>query len=312
MKPVHIDVCVCTCRRPQRLAQLLEALAAQDSAGGRVAWSVVVVDNDPAGSAQPVVQAFEARRSAGALPAVSYAHEPEPNIARARNRACATASAPFVAMIDDDELPEPQWLVRMLATLQAHQADGVLGPVRPRYEATPPAWVLRGGFCERPGHATGERLVRPRQMRTGNVLIRRAVLQAETRRLASDATGPFDVALGRTGGEDTDFFRRRLAQGDTYVWCAEAPVWEAVPAERLTRRYFLRRAWLRGAVNARRARLLSADAARSLAAALAYTLALPLLWPRQDLFMHALVRDCDHLGKLLALCGLPLVRERSG
>ncbi|MEN9419486.1 MAG: hypothetical protein RI988_3106 [Pseudomonadota bacterium] len=310
MKPADIDVCVCTCRRPQRLARLLEALADQDAAGGRLTWSVIVVDNDPAGSAQPVVEAFAARRMAGATPALSYAHEPVPNIARARNRACALATAEFVAMIDDDELPEPQWLVRMLDTLQAQRAEGVLGPVRPRYEATPPAWVLRGGFCERPGHATGTPLRRPRQMRTGNVLIRRAVLRAEAE--TATGTGPFDEALGRSGGEDTDFFRRRLARGDAYVWCDEAPVWEAVPADRLTRRYFLRRAWLRGAVNARRVRLFSPDAARSLAAALAYTLALPLLWPRQDLFMHALVRDCDHLGKLLALCGLPLVRERNG
>lgn len=294
-----IDVCVCTFRRPQQLAQLLDALAAQQT-HGTFTLSIVVVDNDPQASAASVLKAFSSR----AQRPLRHAHEPAANIARARNRACAMATGEFVAMIDDDELPDPHWLAQMLRTLQATGADGVLGPVRPRYEAPPPAWVLRGGFCERARHATGTRLTRARQLRTGNLLIRRERLLAEP--------GPFDPALGRSGGEDSDFFRRRLARGDTYVWCDEAAVWETVPAERLTRGYFLRRAWLRGVVNARRVRLLSADAAKSLAAACLYTLALPLLAPVPHLFMHALVRDCDHLGKLLALCGWRPVRERLG
>lgn len=293
----RVDVCVCTFRRPQQLARLLDALAAQRTQG-RFTVGLVVVDNDSAATAQPVVQAFAAR---GALP-LRHACETEANIARARNRACALAEGELVAMIDDDELPEPDWLARLLDTLQAAGADGVLGPVRPRYEVTPPGWIVRGGFCERARHTTGTRLARPRELRTGNLLIRRARLLEEP--------GPFDPALGRSGGEDTDFFRRRLARGDIYVWCDEAPVWEAVPAERLTRGFFLRRAWLRGTVNARRARLLSREAAKSLAAAFAYTLALPLLAPVHHLFMHALVRDCDHLGKLLAMCGWRPVRER--
>jgi glycosyltransferase involved in cell wall biosynthesis len=295
----RIDICVCTFRRPQQLAKLLDALAAQDTRG-RFRLAMVVVDNDPAGSAAAVVQAFSSR---AAVP-LQHAHEPEANIARARNRACALAQGQFVAMIDDDELPGPDWLVQLLGTLQASGADGVLGPVRPHYGVQPPGWVLRGGFCERARHATGTPLRRARELRTGNLLIRRESLLAED--------GPFDPGLGRSGGEDTDFFRRRLARGDTYVWCDEAPVWEDVPAERLTRGYFLRRAWVRGVVNAGRVRLLSMDAAKSLAAASLYTLALPLLAPVPHLFMHALVRDCDHLGKLLALCGWSPVRERRG
>lgn len=299
MSAPRIDVCVCTCRRPRHLARLLDALAAQ-RLSGPFSLGLVVVDNDPAASAAPVVQAFSART---ALP-LRHAHEPLPNIARARNRACALAEGELVAMIDDDELPGTDWLAQLLRTLQASGADGVLGPVRPRYETPPPAWVVRGRFCERARHATGTRLLRPRELRTGNLLIRRASLLAEA--------GPFDEALGRSGGEDTDFFRRRLARGDTYVWCDEAPVWEAVPPERLTRGYFLRRAWVRGVVNAARVRLLSTDAAKSLVAAGLYTLALPLLAPVPHLFMQVLVRDCDHLGKLLALCGWRPVRERRG
>ena len=296
--PARIDVCVCTHRRPHRLARLLRALESQRT-DGRFVHEVIVVDNDPEASAAAVVRTFAARSQL----VLRYAHEPEPNIARARNRAVSMARGALVAMIDDDELPAEDWLLQLLRTLQARRADGVLGPVRPQYEAPPPSWVLRRGFCERPSHATGTLLTRPRQTRTGNLLIRRASLLAEV--------GPFDPALGRSGGEDTDFFRRRLARGDVFVWCQEAPVWEGVPASRMTRRYFLRRALLRGVVNAERVSLLSLDVAKSLLAALVYSLMLPALaLARHDLFMHALVRDCDHLGKLMAVCGLRPVRER--
>lgn len=296
--PVHIDVCVCTCRRPQRLERLLHALQRQQT-GQRFVHTVVVVDNDPGASAEAVVRRFAAQ----SLVPVRYGHEPVPNIAAARNHACALARGSLVAMIDDDEWPQEDWLLKMLQTLVACRADGVLGPVLPHYEAPPPQWVLRGGFCERPHHPTGKVLTQARSMRTGNLLIRRAVLLAER--------GPFDRQLGRSGGEDTDFFRRRLARGDTYVWCDEAPVWEAVPAQRLTRRWFLRRALLRGSVNGLRTPVLSRAMLRSALAALAYTSALPLLAPwRHDLFMQALVRDCDHLGRVFAACGLPLLRER--
>lgn len=298
LAPAHIDVCVCTHRRPHRLARLLRALESQRT-DGRFVHAVIVVDNDPEASAAPVVRAFAARSRL----TLRYAHEPEPNIARARNRAVSMARGTLVAMIDDDELPADDWLMQLLRTLVARRADGVLGPVRPQFEAPPPQWIVRGGFCERPSYPTGTLLTRPRQTRTGNLLIRRASLLAEP--------GPFDPAFGRTGGEDTDFFRRRLARGDVYVWCQEAPVWEGVPAARLTRRYFLQRALLRGVVNAERVSLLSLDVAKSVLAALVYSALLPVLAvARHDLFMHALVRDCDHLGKLLAVCGIRPVRER--
>lgn len=58
----------------------------------------------------------------------------------------------------------------------------------------------------------------------------------------------FDPAFGRTGGEDSDFFRRQFARGHRFVWCDEAVVFEAVPPDRWTLRFHITRAWRSGAI----------------------------------------------------------------
>ena len=132
--------------------------------------------------------------------------------------------------------------------------------------------------------------------RTGNVLLDRT--------LFNGADTPFDVRFSSTGGEDTDFFKRMIERGKTFVWCNEAPVFETVPRERMEPIYFLNRALQRGLTNARSSSLVSTGAVKSLAAVVLYTAALPFcLIAGQHVFMKYLIRDCDHIGKLMGLLG---------
>src|SRR5262245_50961090 len=121
MRPNHITVCVCTFRRPELLHRTLVALDKQVTHG--FTYSVVIADNDGAKSAQREVESF-----AGKVPVV-YCHEPEPNIALARNCALLHADGEFAAFIDDDEVPGETWLVTMFEALKSHGSEGVLGPV---------------------------------------------------------------------------------------------------------------------------------------------------------------------------------------
>ena len=66
-----------------------------------------------------------------------YVHEPRPGISHARNRGVAEAKGDFVAFIDDDELPAPNWLESLLLTQRTYRADVVLGPVRPVFDRPP-------------------------------------------------------------------------------------------------------------------------------------------------------------------------------
>src|SRR2546426_8453100 len=77
----HISVCVCTYKRPDMLAQLLQALACQQSSDA-FTYSIVVIDNDATGSASEVVKAFQDETSIR----VHYSIEAVRGIPVARNR----------------------------------------------------------------------------------------------------------------------------------------------------------------------------------------------------------------------------------
>jgi glycosyltransferase involved in cell wall biosynthesis len=292
--PIGVTVCICTYKRPEQLSRLLAGLARQDTAG-RFRHSIVVADNDRAESARAVVTRFRATSPL----AVTYCVEPEQNIARVRNRALAHASGDFVAFIDDDEFPEDDWLVRMLDGCARFEAAGVLGPVRPFFAETPPAWLVRSRLCERPEHPTGTAL-HWRHTRTGNVLFHRRILDAHE--------PPFRPEFPN-GGEDVDFFRRMMERGHRFVWCNEAPVYEEVPPERRRRRYFLKRALLRG--QNERLLLSATSVAKSLVAVPLYVAALPLACVLgQHAVMQCGVRLCDHAGKLLGAVGIRPAGEK--
>ena len=292
----HISVCVCTYQRPHLLKRLLPGLAEQDT-GGLFEFSIIVVDNDREQSAKPVVEEFAKTCRRRTL----YCVEPEQNIALARNRAVASATGEFLAFIDDDEIPNTQWLLTLFKACQSPAVSGVLGPVKPHFEHEPPAWVRQGGFYERPSHATGFVMDWP-ECRTGNVLLRREILEG------------MDEVFRRefgTGSEDTDFFRRMIERGRTFIWCDEAVVAEVVPVNRWKRSFLLKRALLRGRTCLRHPRGRAEAIARSVVAIPLYGLALPfLLLAGQRFFMKYLVKLCDHVGRLLALVGLNPVKNR--
>jgi succinoglycan biosynthesis protein ExoM len=292
MHPSSVCVCICTYKRPELLLRALEGVHAQ-AIGSQLALSVVVADNDRNESARAVVSKFGAQ--AGFR--VTYCVEPEQNIAMARNRALQNADADLIAFIDDDEFPAENWLAQMLETLLKYKADGVLGPVRAHFEAPPPAWLVASGLSDRPEHATGFEL-QWRQTRTGNTLFRSEILK--------DVAEPFQKEFGN-GGEDQDFFRRMIERSCRFVWCNEAVAYEVVPPERCERRYWWKRALLRG--QNEKLHLTAASVCKSLVAVPLYLVILPFaLVVGQAKFMRYSVRMLDHMGKLFAATGIQVIR----
>lgn len=295
----HICVCVCTYKRPQLLLRLLGTLERQIPQG-LFTYSAVIVDNDGNRSAEPAVESF---RGTSKLE-VQYHLEPTRNISLARNKAVAMSAGKYLAFIDDDEFPEETWLHHLYATCLKYKADCVLGPVEPYYEEKPPDWVVKGRLCEREHFRTGTSIKDPGNTRTGNVLVVKDV--------CLEKPGPFDPGRGRSGGEDHEFFAWMLNRGRSIFWCNEAPVYENVPSERLKRTYFLKRGLLRGGLSGKTEKVISSGTIKSIVAVGLYTAALPLLaLLGQHFFMRTLMKNCDHIGKLLGLCGIDLMRERT-
>ncbi len=297
MTPIsHITVCVCTFKRGHLLRDFIDGLTFQRT-DGLFTYDLVIVDNDSARSAEQTVSKYAAKSR---FP-ITYCLEPIQNIALARNRSVAHATGDLLAFIDDDEIPDTDWLFALFQVRVRYCADGVLGPCIPRFNEVPPRWVTKGRFFDRPRHQTGHRVKWP-EARTGNVLVTRAAVN----QLEMPFRPQFD-----TGGEDVDFFRRLTVNGCRFVWCDEACVYELVPPSRCTRQFLMRRALLRGSTFPKTSGHRVRNIVKSIVAVPCYTMALPFLAiAGHHFFMVYFIKLLDHASRLLALGGLPLSTQR--
>lgn len=232
MGDVDVSICIATYRRRHGLARLLDSLARLKLPDG-VRAEVVGVDND-AGS-----DPGDAPRADACAPlALRWLREPRTNIAYARNLAVANARGEWLAFIDDDEVADEGWLAAYWERANEGSADGYFGPVLPEIEAWFTPW-LDASFYERARFATGTRITN-RGAHTCNAFVRRALFR--------DAK--FDPSYGRSGGEDTELFRRLVARGSRFEWVDDALVREWVPAERHRPGWLVRRAFRGGCVHA--------------------------------------------------------------
>jgi glycosyltransferase involved in cell wall biosynthesis len=289
--------------RPELLRRLLDRVATLQANNGAFTVSCVVVDNDVNGSARTTIDRAINDHGLKVVDDI----EPEKNFAMVRNRAVSLARGDFIAFIDDDEVPVPEWITKLLETQSRTGADGVLGPVRPYFDTPPPSWIIRGGMCNRPVHPTGMQM-HWSQARTGNVLIRSSVF--------SEGGLRFDTSYA-TGGEDVDFFKRAMAAGNRFVWCEEAPAYELVPPERCRKSYFLKRGMLQGRISLKYAVDKLTPGARlriglhSLAALFLYALIIPAMsLGGFHRVMKYLIKCSHHLGRFCAVFGIELVRQR--
>lgn len=294
---MNVSLCIATYRRPDRLALLLDDLAAQT----RPPDELVIVDNDADASAEAVVAA----RLALGLPfPVRYDRQPVKNISLTRNHSVALANGDWIAFIDDDERAPAAWLDQLCTAVSEHAADGVLGPVVPVLPADAPAWIRRGRFYDWARLRSGEPVPLNR-LRFGNLMLRASLLRGEA---------PFDPAYGLTGGEDGDLLTRLAQAGARLVWCDEAVVNEPVESARLTLGWLLRRALRGGQDFARhtlagrygsnalgaRLRLMLRAATQLLAATLLTLLSLPF---GRHHAVHWMTKASANLGKLTVFWG---------
>lgn len=226
---MKIDVCVITYRRPNGLQRLLGGLQQLRLPEPAPELRVVVVDNDSQESARTVCE-----DAAGWLRHdLLYLVEKRRGIPQARNTALAAAldGSDFVAFIDDDELPDGDWLAELLRIQESRGADAVAGPCRPVFEQPPPRWIESSGLFEQPRHTTGTRIG---YAYTHNVLV-------STRALAG-MDSLFDERMALIGSSDTEFFERFAGRAQRVIWCDSAVVREWVPPSRATFGWLMRRA----------------------------------------------------------------------
>jgi succinoglycan biosynthesis protein ExoM len=227
-----VAVIVPTLRRPESLERALRSLFAQTGVADRVS-AIVVVDNDPVGSAAATVEALLSQSPWS----LNYVHAPRPGVATARNAGLAATDAPLIAFLDDDEAASPGWLAALLKARETTGADAVFGPITgqaPDAAAWLKPWLER--FFGREGPTRTQVIDHP--FGCGNSLMVRAT--------ALPGLAPFDAGTDQAGGEDDALFAALAARGGRFGWAADARVEEFAPAHRATLNYALARAFAYG------------------------------------------------------------------
>lgn len=222
-------VCICTCDRADMLEHLLVTLRGMEFGSIDPAQvEIIIVDNHPSGQARMLCQRLEP-----SLPVpLHFVEEPERGISFARNRAVQEAlrrDADFVAFIDDDDTPSPDWLFRLCEQQQETGADIVFGVWQHPPDGGTPEW-LRGIRLFR-GVRLHDRSVYglPPWAGTYNVLIARGLLG----RLA--ASGPaFAPEFAGIGGGDTEFFVRAVRAGAQFAVAQQSVIFRVHDKSRLT------------------------------------------------------------------------------
>lgn len=224
----EIVVAIPTFKRPKALARLLAALEKLDTLDKLI---VVVADNDAAG-----LDGYNLCRSL----CDHYRWPLDPiiaedrGIAQVRNvlvsRALSYPSAQFVAMIDDDEWPSPEWLRELVRVQTETGADVVEGSIL--FEGA------SGHAASFDGVSDMRRPTGPVPMLegAGNILMTRACLE-------NLAAPWFDPDFAFTGGEDRDFFARMKASGGRFAWADEGLAYTEVPVRRQSLLWLFRRAY---------------------------------------------------------------------
>ena len=288
-----------TYNRPRGLRRLLEGLDRLTFDGPAPVVEIVVVDNDPEGNAYALLKRDSPVRK---WPLRCYV-ESRRGIPQARNAAISNVEGgvDFVAFVDDDEVPDPEWLDELLRVQREFGADAVAGPVLRHFDEPPPTWILKGGFFVKERYRTGEPV---KYLDTANALV--------SGRLFDGRGKPFDERLAFSGGEDTHFFLRAHRDGRKMVWADGAVVRESIPASRANAGWIFRRAYRLGVSltfcetdldpSAPVFALRAAKALARIARGLLLALASPLLGGRH-VFACGLHDVCRGAGMLAGLAG---------
>jgi len=242
MQRYSILISVVTRNRPAMLGTLLRSLE-RVMVPEEATLHFLVVENNARKTVDEQVTSFKTRMRRHV---VHFKLEQRIGISHSRN--CALSHAiendhDFLVFVDDDEIPEPNWLVELFAEQQREKLDIVGSPVRPM--------PIEGGlnFWQKFVWSGLERLARRSEQKS------RLKWESGLADGIKVATGSwmgrldffretqlkFDSYFGLTGGEDWHLWAKAKTLGARTGWAPDAIVYETVPLCRLTLSYHFRR-----------------------------------------------------------------------
>lgn len=246
VQKIKISVIIPTLNRAPYLRTALESVLNQTL--DRKFYEIIVVDNGSVDHTKKVVQDLNRLYEN----AIRYFYEPEPGLHVGRHLGVKKSRGHILSFIDDDIIAFHEWLGNVLKSFES-RSDAALvgGKILPAYEIDPPAWYDSlwdtNDFGKIEGWLAlvdlGKKVkeIPPDYVYGCNFSIRKTVLE-------------------KCEGFHPDYMpwklKKYIGNGETYVsefiqrnnlgtiYNPEASVYHRIPAKRLTRSYFGKRAYL--------------------------------------------------------------------
>ena len=233
---VDFTVAIPTYNGEHRLPEVLEQLRSQ-IISAPLSWEVLVIDNNSQDGTAEVVKAFQANFPCP----VRYCLETRQGAGFARKRAIEEAGSALVGFLDDDNLPDLNWVESAYQFAQQYpKAGAIASRIQGEFEVEPAA-ELKPIL---PFLAITERGTKPLQYNSSKrvfppsagLVVRRSVWLSHV---------PFHIILGGRAngnmltGEDTEVLAH-IARSGWEIWYNPAMVVKhKIPAWRLEREYLI-------------------------------------------------------------------------
>jgi len=138
---MDLSVAIPTYNGAKRLQLVLNALQAQKDTES-ISWEIIVVDNNSDDDTRKVVEGYQAEW-ARPYP-LKYCFEERQGAGFARIKAVKEAEGKLIGFLDDDCVPEVNWVFEALRFALNHPKAGIWGSrIFPKFEADPPKDFVR-------------------------------------------------------------------------------------------------------------------------------------------------------------------------
>ncbi|HBB34075.1 MAG TPA: glycosyl transferase [Cyanobacteria bacterium UBA8803] len=237
---VDFTVAIRTYNGEKHIPKILERLRSQINTD-QISWEVVIVDNNSTDNTAKIIQEHQANWPTS-YP-LKYYLEPKQGASFTRKRSIQEAQGYLIGFLDDDNLPESNWVAAAYAFGKSHPKAGAYsGQILPQFETKPPknfkdievflAIIDRGktAFCYNQ-HKQG---VLPPG--AGLVIRKQAWLESVPDQLL--LVGPQGKSLAAKG-EDMEILSYIQNAGWEIWYSPEICIYHKIPSWRMEREYLL-------------------------------------------------------------------------
>lgn len=237
--PIEFTVAIPTYNGAQRLPTVLNALRSQTTPTD-IRWEVLVIDNNSQDHVKQVVKDHQAQWPEDS--SLSYHFEPQQGLAYARECAIRHAQGTWIGFIDDDVIPEQDWISQAVTFGRSHPRAGAYGgQVHGAFESPPPEGFERiKSFLALRENGNKPKLYNPTflSMPSGAALVVRK--HAWQKHVPDQLTLVGRINGQMISGEDYEALLH-IHQANWQVWhCPTMHAYHQIPATRLERDYLVK------------------------------------------------------------------------